>query len=149
MKAIFLFIFLCMQCKNGKQPDEAVPYTPSIQINQLKLKKEVLETGDIQAYESLYNQYLASPIPQELLFYSLYMADRYGYVQANYDIYINIVLLCKYNKKALSEDMAKLAIEKLLKASELCHGQAMDKVNDYKINKNSNVLKVFKELLEN
>ncbi|MBK8633298.1 MAG: hypothetical protein IPN72_06930 [Saprospiraceae bacterium] len=77
------------------------------------------------------------------------MADRYGYVQANYDIYINIVLLCKYNKKALSEDMAKLAIEKLLKASELCHGQAMDKVNDYKINKNSNVLKVFKELLEN
>ncbi|HMS68726.1 MAG TPA: hypothetical protein PKD18_11330, partial [Saprospiraceae bacterium] len=143
---ICILIFFAIQCKNVAK-DEVLPTSNPIQINEFILKKKVIETGDIQAYENLYNSYLASPIPQELLFYSLYMADQYNYVQANYDVFANVTLLCKYRKKALTDDMAKLAIDNLIKASDLGHHQATLKVKEFKIDKHSKPIDVFKALL--
>ena len=153
MKRVTLYllgIIVFIGCSNTNKRDEnKIQTVNELNISiQSKLKNDILKNGDIDAYEKLSNYYMDFQIPEELMFYSLVMANDFNYPQANYDVYVNICLHYKRTGR-ISLGMSELALMHLIKASKLGHHQAIEEVKEYNINKASDPIATIKELLIN
>jgi hypothetical protein len=142
-------ILLILGCSN-KDPkiSSGMQTTNDININIVpKLKAEILENGNVESYENLSTNYLDHQIPEELILYSLIMANDYNDVQAHFDVYSNIYSLYKGRKDKINSNMAQMALEYLIRAAKLGHHQAVEEVKEYGINEKSNPIEVMKRIL--
>jgi hypothetical protein len=130
-----LVIFLIVGCTNNSNSKKNQMQTTNDRnvFNEPNLKLDIIENGNSESYETLSNYYMDYRIPEELLFYSLIMSNDFNNAQASYDVFSNISLLYKNKADKISANMAKMAIDYLLKASELGHHQAIDEVKEYSI----------------
>ena len=132
---IFLFLAACCQKKEKtlfssmNQPLE----------NPKELRKAVIEKGDTSAYYSLFMMYLDFQYPEEILFYSLIMADKYNYPDAYFDVFSCLTDVNRYYEKdnddwsldSLNNDLREMAVKYLIKAADKGHKQAKEVLEDY------------------
>lgn len=76
----------------------------------LEIKKQVLN-GNVKYYEALKDSFNKTPYPEEFLFYSIVMANRFDYVPANYDVYRGLIDSYSKNKLGhMDDETRKLAM---------------------------------------
>ena len=112
-------------------------------------KTLVVNKGDTIAYKSLSKEYIDYPFPEEFLYYSFIMANKYDYLQAYFDVYICLTDIYNSNIEKIDNATANLAIEYLLKAYQKGHLQAKDIVEShsivYDINQNKEeIIRIFR-----
>jgi len=105
----------------------------SIDVPLNKLKRQALDSGNIESYDQLAIVYMDLP-HGEFIDVAFVMANKYDYDQAYYDVYDQSLLSTKRMGYTLSLDSCDeqtriQAIECLQKAYELGHHQAMDEMN--------------------
>ncbi len=130
--AITLLIILVSIGCSKRNEDKTIPinYVPT---SEALLKKKIIENGDTVSYETLSTSYLDNPQPEEFLFYSIIMANKYNYPQANFDVYWHLTLLFADSINKIDKRSADLAIMYLLEACKQGHHQARDIVEEYSI----------------
>jgi len=144
------FLFGCNMENSNKSNNGAKQSMNNQQTtNQSELKKAILLSGDIGAYQSLNTEYLDYAFPEEFLLYAMVMANKYDYPQAYFDVFTCLTDIYLSNLNQLDEKTASLAIDYLLKAYEKGHHQAKDMVEEYEITSNENskqqIEKIFKD----
>ncbi|MFP3832260.1 hypothetical protein [Chryseobacterium sp. SIMBA_028] len=84
-KLIVFLLFFLICCSKEKEQNKP----KDIPIE--KYKKEVLMNGNINAYNKLTIYYLKSTFHNELLPYSILMADKYNHGDACHEIFVQII----------------------------------------------------------
>ncbi|MDQ0066411.1 hypothetical protein [Chryseobacterium lathyri] len=85
-KIIIPFLFsLLICCSKEKQQKKSENVTIE------KFKKEILMNGNVNAYNKLSIYYLKSTFHNELLPYSILMADKYNHGDACHDIFVQLI----------------------------------------------------------
>lgn len=97
---IILFLFLSFICCSKEKEQHR-----SKNISIEEYKKGVLINGDINAYNKLTLYYLKSPFHNELLPYSILMADKYNHGDACHDIFVQLIGL-KQTPKSQKYDIS-------------------------------------------
>ena len=92
---------------------------PHIRIKDDILKVDVLKDGNIESYHKLKEKFCEDSLPHNIFYYALYMSDKYGYNDANYDAYRSIVDIYSNNPALGGIDSLSysLAIEFLKKGA--------------------------------
>jgi hypothetical protein len=128
---VLLSIFSLLSCSTKKQdskslmPDKSkdtfVSMSIKIDVQKInELKMDILSTGDTSKYLEAKKYYFESAQYENFIYYSLFMANKYNYRVAFYDVYIALVhprtgeSFEKIDKKTQS-----LALFYLLKSYEL------------------------------
>jgi TPR repeat protein len=113
--------------------DEAVsmnnPDPNSITICQ----RLVVEKGDIDAYQRLSIMYFDNQYCQDILYYSLIMANQYNYTGAYYDVFFYLFIGYTQKVTKIEPYTADLAINYLMKAYDRKHEEAVLIVEEYHI----------------
>lgn len=91
-----------------------------------ELRNRVVLNGDVEAYYDLKISYYDRDYSQEILFYSILMANKYDYDQAYYDVFLNLTNIYYHNGWQIDDVTAELAMNYLFKAAEIGHRQATD-----------------------
>lgn len=149
---LIIFCLLLIGCNmgnNNKSNNEPKQSMNQHTTNQNELKKAILFSGDIAAYQSLNTEYLDYNYPEEFLLYAMIMANKYDYPQAYFDVFTCLTDIYLSDLNQLDEKTASLAIDYLLKAYEKGHHQAKDMVEEYEITSNKNskqqIERIFKD----
>jgi hypothetical protein len=113
--AIFLFAFSCNKKENEViEHVEVFDNNNSIYNNSIymdSLRNAILQRGDINAFEKLYDICIHSQNTKEEFYYASIMAKKFNYSKAYYYLYIN----SRYQQ---SKNLDKFAVYYLLKAYE-------------------------------
>jgi|GEM_PF-2466041 len=89
---LFIMFISLLGCRENtydsetNQPTSITPSRPC--LTSLSLKQNVLIKGDINSYKELQFNYFNCEVREELLLYSLIMANKYNYTGAFYDVYL-------------------------------------------------------------
>jgi hypothetical protein len=147
---IFCLLFIgCNMENNNKSNNKPKQSMNQQTTNQSELKKAILLSGDIAAYQLLNTEYLDYTFPEEFLLYAMIMANKYDYPQAHFDVFTCLTDIYLSDLNQLDEKTASLAIDYLLKAYEKGHHQAKEMVEEYKITSNENsrqqIERIFKD----
>jgi len=87
------------------------------------LRNKIVFNGDIKAYKNLRMAYWDNDYPEEILFYSIIMANLYDYDQACYDVYSSLKNIYIHTLQ-IDDVTVNLAMIYLFKAAEKGHDQA-------------------------
>jgi TPR repeat protein len=90
-----------------------------------ELKELVLTKGDTAAYDELAIAFLNEQYYEEYLIYSIFMANKYHYPRAYFQVYCCLTFDLEYHTKSLDEETIALAVTYLKKGAELKERQAM------------------------
>ena len=149
MKVILIIIIsLSILCCKDKKNDNLISKEVSISTTSTyleyfndkekidKLTSSIKNNGDTLAYYELWKIYSLSGHKEDYLHISLFMANKYKYKQAYYDVYKNLSVLEKTIKKnpknsikeqnTLDKEIEKLKIEYLKKAAIKGHLKAVE-----------------------
>jgi hypothetical protein len=147
---ILILIFILLGCRDkGNHKKEAPISMDTSKVSVVELKRRILRSGDTSAYGSLSVDYIYSSYPEEFLVYSLFMANKYDYPQAYYDVFDGIYLLFDSDIESIDDKSASMAIDYLLKAYEKGHHQATDEVVMYSISRDKDCKKQMIEMFGN
>lgn len=127
VKIFIIIVIIIVGCKN-KLNNADLSMNQS-DISDKKLRELVLQKGDKMAYFKLYNSYLDYEM-SDFLPYALYMANKYNYPQAYYDVYICLKVLSVEKDSfasigRLDTSLQTMAISYLQKANDLGHCTSM------------------------
>jgi hypothetical protein len=108
--------------------------------NETELKIAVLNNGDSTAYSDLCTAYLDHSFQEEVVVYSIVMANKYDYTQAYFDVFNYLTSLYSDDFTKIDEKTSELAVEYLLNAKNKGHHQAIEMlegitISDYANNK--------------
>jgi TPR repeat protein len=112
---------LCKQKEEGGIEVTTMNHTRPIN----ELKELVLTKGDTVAYDELAIAFLNEQFCEEYLVYSIFMANKYNYPYAYFQVYHCLTFDLKYHAKSLDEETIDLAIKYLKRGVELREYQAM------------------------
>jgi TPR repeat protein len=124
-------------CQNKNQEESRSTNTPKESPSELK--KAIIENGDTLAYDKLFTMYLDYKYQEELLFYSLIMANKYNYIDAYFDVFYEFFSINEYyggernSLDSLDKDSKDMAIRYLKQAVNKGHKQAKDILGDFYI----------------
>lgn len=120
-----------------KKDDEADNYEDR-SMNEITdksdtLTRNIIERGDTESYDALMIYALDYP-PDEFLFYTMHMANKYGYPQACMDLYHSISW--KYERegidfKDIDSNTKRILKEYLQVAANQGHKQAKETLEDF------------------
>ena len=110
---LFMLCTISLECFSQKRSTFTMKGSPPWRPIKT-LKKLVKEKGDIDAYDELS---LAELPEGEFFLYALYMANKYNYPLAYYDVYYSLVEFC--GEKNVDENTLNLALYYLKKGAEL------------------------------
>ena len=127
MKNILLSVFIAFTLLSCNRKNESVD--EKIVINETRpiseLKNLVLSCGDTLAYKELEIAFIHEKWPGELLLYSIYMANKYQFPRAYFDVYYYTFNTYMDSLGIIDDDANKLAIEYLKKGAELKDPQSI------------------------
>lgn len=112
-------------------------------------KKAIVNKGDTTAYHNiLYECYFHGRITEsELLFYSTIMAYGYNYSQGHAQIFCSYKRAYHNNLSNMPENIAAIAIENLILASDKGRSHAQRLVEKYSIESRNDYLVIMEEIL--
>lgn len=145
---IFLFIIGC-NINDEKPEKKQTDFPMNLHYLNLEQKKvSILNSGDIDAYESVSAAYLDYASNEEFLIYALTMANKYEYPQAYFDVYICLTDVYLTDITKMDKRTSDMSIEYLILASKKGHQQAKEIVEKYEIEYSKNNIlqleKIFK-----
>ncbi len=125
---IFIIVIFYTGCQNDKNKEinermNDVVATPKINENETRiLCDKILKDGDTISYNNLSYIFFLNNRSEELLYYSFFMANKYNYSDAYYDVYSIFTDIEK--PEALDLYSKKIATYYLLLAYEHGHIEA-------------------------
>jgi hypothetical protein len=125
MVAFFItgILVFCQFCRDN--PEEIVTVTGNNTRPIEELKRLVLLKGDKKAFDELMIAYFNEQYTGEYLFYALFMANKYNYPQAYFDVYQELENLeSPYGRSIYEKDTRGFMLEYLKKGAYLGHGQS-------------------------
>ena len=72
------------------------PTRPFLSVQSDLLKDDIVERGSVSSYMKL-KDYLREHYSYDIFYYALLMSNKYGYVEANYDVYNSLISIYKDN----------------------------------------------------
>ena len=121
---LFMLCTISLECFSQKRSTFTMKGSPPWRPIKT-LKKLVKEKGDIDAYDELS---LAELPEGELLIYSLYMANKYNYPLAYYNVYYSLIRFC--SEKDIDNNTLNLALYYLKKGAELENYTCMSELRE-------------------
>lgn len=154
LTVLFLTILFLSSCSSDNRNEKTNDENEDVFINQnielpSDLKNLIINEGDTNAYYKVSNEYYESySHPEELLLYSMIMANKYDYLQAYYDVFTCLTDVYMSDLNKMDTATANIAIEYLLKAYSKNHYQATEIVKEYSIqydvlNNKKQIIKIF------
>jgi len=131
--SIFMLVLLLSSCNEEKHKGGEVQASNSVSTYTQQLKNAIMLSGDEEAYRNLKLYYMDTENPEDIFFYSLVMANKYGNKQAFFDVYFMISLRTFPKECVIDSLSANMAIKYLIIASQKGHKQSKDIVDKYNI----------------
>jgi hypothetical protein len=136
-KIIFILMLisslLCCKPKSNDVATDRISITPE---RMWELQDSIIKWGDTHAYSFLMRCYGYDFDSKNLLYYSLIMANKYGYSTAYYDVYQTLVVINALNFNgqigldSLPIELCELAINHLKKAVEMGEPYAKEELGN-------------------
>ena len=114
---ITISLFSCKQ-----KPVEVITMNNSRPIEELK---QLVLKGDTAAFDDLVVAFMDKGHEEENLVYAIFMAHRYNYPPAYFDVYSCLKIVSESYGRKMDKKTKELAIEYLKKAAELKNCSAM------------------------
>lgn len=125
-------------------------YYGSLEYFKSELKKKVLDSGDIVAYQKLRSFYLDTmELREEFFGYAFVMAEKYKITEAYYDVFTCMIDFYPYKSGNMDKESSKMSIYYLLQAAQKGCSQAQLLVDKYKISDDRNCKKQIKVIRKN
>lgn len=121
MKQIYIILFLAIiliSCKQRKERSiEVITMNHTRPISELK--ELVLSKGDTAAFDELEIAFLNEKYKEEYLIYSIFMANKYNYPPAYFQVYYCLISVFERHSQPTDLETKTLAIKYLKKGVDL------------------------------
>lgn len=125
-------------------------YYGSLKHFESELKKKVLDSGDIVAYQKLRSIYMDTmELREDFFVYAFVMAEKYNITEAYYDVFTCMIDFYPYKNGNMDKKSSKMTIHYLLQAAQRGCDQAQLLVEKYNILDDRNSKKQIKVIRKN
>lgn len=121
---IISLLFLQLSCKSKTQEtkvEDATSEMKTMAIEKMNtFKNKILNIGDTIAYNEVLSEYFITNRSNDVLYYSILMANKYKYPKASFDVYL--ILTNGLTRESLNQNLDSItfnfAFEYLTKSSK-------------------------------
>jgi hypothetical protein len=129
--ALLIISYGCTSKHTGKDGEVALTDVSILKLNETKSRVEL--QGDTNAYKTLVLYYFSEGKSNEMLYYSMIMANKYDYSNAHYDVYQILIDIYDDSVSQIDSLTAYMAIKYLTNAALKGFSVAQETVRRYNI----------------